>query len=326
MRRFWACSDSLLHSANDVSKGSYSIKEVRHVFSGAYDILSSACCKRASEIKSDPPSNRLKSSHSRHRHYNDEGDEEDPDVAARNALLNDAMPNRALQKDARSLIGTIFGTTPGQMKHRAQIGRLYHSGRLQQTLGDTRGLTGDPLPGPSSSIYRAPQPAQSRSREGTAGEELMGVGKGKGKSRGRGHSTEVVDEEELANSQGFTFDRKGNHEDDARDSRYVARGGSHAGSKQQKQLAPSLREPSPPSFIDEFVDSDEEDEDSNDDIDVPTIITTSRGNAHVSAATGSQSRVSAQGRRDFWASKAAAGGTIDAEDEEENELESDEDT
>ncbi|PWN53113.1 Nucleotidyltransferase, partial [Violaceomyces palustris] len=118
---FMLCLEDPQDPTNDISKGSYSIINVRSTLGGAFDILTAAICERAN------------------------------DERARNEILNDSNTE---EKDPNSLLGTILGVSKSMVRQRKDMEDLYHSGVLQYKLGR-------PAPPSSPPPARSPPPAQT---------------------------------------------------------------------------------------------------------------------------------------------------------------------
>ncbi|KDN45077.1 hypothetical protein K437DRAFT_274333 [Tilletiaria anomala UBC 951] len=333
-----------LDSTNDISKGSWNILEVRQLFASTFDILTSACCKRAMDMRIDPTLQNLmpRSTHTRY----------DEDDLAREALISSAKGGDSgglLRKDPRSLLGNVFGTSRSVQRSRAELLRLFQSGSMQRRLKQHPPGTG-PLPGPSSSTIRSKEKEDARKQvqvgtelvtgggttAGQISSELMGVneraaesGTGCSSGREKSKSVDIVDEEELANSQGYFFDihglsqrSAGDDDDDASDSRYA---------QQPPRKRKHIHRSSPPTASaaegNYIADSDSE-SGNDDDTSLPTLVCEARATP---TSRASKSKVSAQDRRDFWASKTThasrqqspADGSKEGDGSEEGEAPSD---
>ncbi|CAO1635717.1 unnamed protein product [Parajaminaea phylloscopi] len=146
---------------NDISKGSYNILSVRSALSGAFDLLTSAVCKRGQEISRGNRRRRVqgKGSHLRfdagaQDSSGDDEDEEDEEENARRALLRDNEASLKAEKDPESLLGSIIGVSRELLKSRRDIANLYDSGVLQAKLGRSPPAR-SPSPGPSSGPPRS---------------------------------------------------------------------------------------------------------------------------------------------------------------------------
>lgn len=104
-------------ASNDISKGSFAILSVRQVFGGAFDILTAALCQRETEM----------SLQRARAHWYDENSDvgTDEDEEARQAILLGARSVDS-QKDARSLLGTLFGVNYEMSKARRDVSTKVH--------------------------------------------------------------------------------------------------------------------------------------------------------------------------------------------------------
>ena len=108
-------------ASNDISKGSFAILSVRQVFGGAFDILTAALCQRETEM----------SLQRARAHWYDENSDvgTDEDEEARQAILLGARSIDS-QKDARSLLGTLFGVNYEMSKARRDVSTKVHQSTL----------------------------------------------------------------------------------------------------------------------------------------------------------------------------------------------------
>lgn len=152
---------------NDISKGSYNILSIRSALGGAFDLLTSAVCKRGQEMSAGLKIKKGRGSHLRFQ----DGDAVDEEEAARRALVNDGSAGSVsvstLEKDPQSLLSSIIGVSKDLMKRRKDIASLHDSGVLQAKLG--RSPPGrSPSPGPSSHSERFRSTQKDRPRSPSA--------------------------------------------------------------------------------------------------------------------------------------------------------------
>lgn len=232
-RPFMLSIEDPLDASNDISKGSFSILSIRQALGGAYDILTAALSQRANDMAKKRASD----------HWIDEdrqGKRADEDEEARAAILNGVRNPVDPDKDPRSLLGALLGINRETLKARRELAQLWRSGSLQTRLGrPPPGSTPEPLsvPGPSttqhseksdgkggkkkgkrgqtspegshSTVHKTSQGASIQIR-GTAGEPVIveddsSVHGSRAFDESEDDESVMLDEEELATSQGVQF-------------------------------------------------------------------------------------------------------------------------
>jgi hypothetical protein len=136
---------------------------------------------------------------------------------------------------------------------------------------------------------------------------------------GRTPSAEIVDEAELADSQGFSFGSSKNKDNgavkapesaaDVADSKYAdpkfkpSKRPTRPTAPSSARQMPPRKAPASPSSSDSFIDLDSTDDNSDaDDIGLPTIVSPQKAGGGASKGN----KLSSKDRSDFWASKATA--------------------
>lgn len=365
-----------LDPSNDISKGSYAIISVRQAFAGAYDILSAALSQRANEIKK-----RIAA-----KHWDDGAKSIDEDEEARAAILDNARnpSSSSSNKDPRSLLGSVIGIPHDMFKSRRELEQLWQSGIMQNKLGRKPPAVGSPEP---SNFSRKSTPRMNEESSNHRKEERNGessthkissstnqIGGSKsnpvvvedssvdqGLKRINGYESDsddsvlVMDEEELAASQGYHFssstdhnvgdhhaDLDSDHKEEIEDaeakeeneSRYTdinpkkIRDGKQAdGLLGRRSRLDAFAEQAPRRFV-----HDDEDSDASSDHD-REVISIEMPSAFKRARTEIQRSGSAEERRkrkdEYWAGKGNAVGTgalsPDVEDASKSEEQDDED-
>ncbi|PWZ03168.1 hypothetical protein BCV70DRAFT_197406 [Testicularia cyperi] len=163
-RPFMLCIEDPHDPANDISKGSFGIINVRSTLAGAFDILTAAICQQANESGGHPSKGWSRSvalpdtdsrggGSVRHQRFSVDSDS-DSDSEARSALLRDSRHDSGKNdRDANSLLGTILGISNPVVNQRKEMEALFYSGSLQFKLGR-------PAP-PKSPPPARPQPPSS---------------------------------------------------------------------------------------------------------------------------------------------------------------------
>ncbi|UZJ54703.1 hypothetical protein CBS101457_004023 [Exobasidium rhododendri] len=181
-------------ASNDISKGSFSILNVRQAFGGAFDIMTAVMCQG--------PKRKEK--------RNGKNGRRDEDQEAREALVNTARLGES-DKDPDSLLGNIIGVNREMIKARKDISQLWQSGTLQYKLGKAAPAL-DPVPITSSHSSRRERagPPPPREPKATRKEERK---RAKDRAKDGANGKEGGGKVASTTSRGIEMKRRGSHEE-----------------------------------------------------------------------------------------------------------------
>ncbi|MCO5585280.1 hypothetical protein L7F22_039213 [Adiantum nelumboides] len=339
-RPFMLSIEDPLDPSNDISKGSYAIISVRQAFAGAYDILSAALSQRANEIKKRKAA----------EHWGDGVKPIDEDEEARAAILNVARnpSSSSSNKDPESLLGSVIGIPHEMFKSRRDLEQLWQSGIMQNKLGRKPPAAGSPEP---SDLSRKGTPGvseSSKSNNYSKKEANANVKKNGGSrsdpvivednsvdnnlKRSNGYQSDsndsvlMMDEEELAASQGYQF--SSGHRNDADyesennkenaevgeepESRYTEtatkRGKQADGLLGRRSRLDAFAEQAPRRFVNDDEDSDGSSDHEEGEIlnEKPSSSKRARTDAHRRSGSAEERR---KRKDEYWAGKGNAVGT-----------------